>query len=1084
MSWRRSATGWIALGLALDTALAVLDLALGDGVTLIGLLVAGPLVASMSAHLRGTAGVSLYSVALAVGLGPPNGIFATADHAARCAGVLAFGGLSLWLAWLRLERERGIKRLAIQRAIAQALADSITPAAAGPALLGTLGETLDYTAAAIWSVERDDVLRRTSEWHAPGAAVDEFERLSRGMTFARGVGLPGRVWNSGKPAWIRDVLADGNFPRARAAAESGLRGALGVPILGPTGTLGVIEFFAADVREPEPDLTELMLSLGRQLGERIERNRAVEEAAAREVRNRAILESALDAVITMDHRGRVIEFNPAAEEMFDRTREEALGCDMAELIIPPSLRAAHREGLRRYLETGQASVLGSRLELMGLRADGSEFSVELAITRVGTLEPPTFTGYVRDISQRKEAEDQLTRSRTLLAQAEEVARTGSWESDVRSGLVECSNGLYRILDTLPDRAPVTFDAIVQALNADDRDAFEQAIRRALRERGPFELECRAVRCDGSARVLRIAGKVIVDDDGAPLKVVGTAQDISEQIEARAARELLARVVDSSDDAILTNSRDGVITSWNRGAERLYGHAATYAVGKPIDIIIPPERAGEQRDFLRQVFTGESIDHVETERRRSDGRLVTVSLTISPVRDARGRIVSASVIARDVTERRHYEERLRYLAEHDPLTDLLNRRRFEEELSNELARAQRYGLRGAVLCLDIDNFKTVNDSAGHAAGDALIVKTATVLRERLRSTDVVARLGGDEFGVLLPEAAHAEGRAAAEQLLDALRNAMVAVEGQAFHVTASIGVALFESQHANAEDVLVDADLAMYEAKSRGRDQVVVYTMAEGQRARATAKLTWAQRIRDALEGDCFILHWQPILDLSTGKVTHGELLLRMRSDDGELIPPGAFLPAAERLGLIHAIDRWVVCRAIRQVADRRTPYQLPVAINLSGTSIVGDAELMRLIQSEIAGASIAASKFIFEITETAAIANMTEARRFADGLNQLGCRLALDDFGTGFGSFYYLKHLPVHYLKMDGEFIQNLPRSDVDKHLVRAIVEVARGLRIKTIAESVADEETISLLQQLGVDYAQGYHVGRPCRLSEVSPAR
>jgi PAS domain-containing protein len=373
MTWKRSGPVWIVAGLALDTMLAVLDLALGSDVTLIGLLVAGPLVASMSAQLRGTACVSLYGFALAVGLGPSNGTWASADHAARCAGVLAGGGLSVWLAWLRLDRERSNKRLAIQHAIAQALSESTTLAEAGPVILRTLGEMLEWATAAIWRVEPEDVLRRTAEWHATGLAVDEFERLSRDMTFARGVGLPGRVWDTAEPAWIPDVAAYDNLPRFRAAAQSGLHGALGVPILGSSGTLGVIEFFAADARELDSELTELMLSLGRQVGERIERTHAVEEVAAREVRNRAIVESALDAMISMDHHGRVIEFNPAAEATFGYTRAQALGSYMAELIIPPSLRAAHREGLRRYLVTGEGPALGSGSSSPACRPTATSF---------------------------------------------------------------------------------------------------------------------------------------------------------------------------------------------------------------------------------------------------------------------------------------------------------------------------------------------------------------------------------------------------------------------------------------------------------------------------------------------------------------------------------------------------------------------------------------------------------------------------------------------------------------------------------------------------------------------------------------
>jgi diguanylate cyclase (GGDEF)-like protein/PAS domain S-box-containing protein len=1083
MTRKASGTRWLALGLGVDAVLALIDASLGADATLAGLLVTGPLLASISARVRGTALVSAVALALALVLGLVDGVSASADYIVRCSGVTAVGALAVWLAQLALERERATTRLAIQRAIAQALAASTTLAEAAPAILSAIGESLHWQTAAIWRVEREDRLRRVAGWTAATAELEEFERISSEMTFARGVGLPGRVWQHGKPVWISDVLADDNFPRARAAAQGGLHGAVGFPILSVTGTLGVIELFAPEVREPDEEMMELMMSFGGQLGERIERSRAEAEAATREARNRAIVESALDAVITMDHHGRVIEFNPAAEETFGRTREEALGQEMAELIIPPSLRAAHREGLRRYLQTGEGPALGIRLELTGMRSDGSEFPAELAISRIGTLEPPTFTGYVRDISERKQAEERLTKSQRLLADAEEVARTGGWEWDVRSGRVDCSAGLYRILGLPPDGPAVTVAAIIGTVHPDDRDLFEQAIERTLRVRKPFEFECRVVRADSRVRVVRTSGKVVLGEAGESVKLIGTAQDVTAEMEARSERELLASVVDSSDDAILTKSSAGVITSWNGGAERLYGYPAEVAVGQRVDLTVPPQRRDEEGEILRKVFAGESLDHFETQRVLSDGSTVAVSLTVSPVRDASGRIVSASVIARDITERRRYEERLQHLADHDPLTDLLNRRRFEEVLSHELARAERYDSRGAVLSLDIDKFKAINDSGGHAAGDALISEVATVLKDRLRASDVVARLGGDEFGVLLPEAGRDEAQAAAEQILNALRNCAVVVDGQPFRVTVSIGVAVFESQEATAEEVLVDADLAMYGAKTAGRDRVVVYTLEEGRQVRATAKLTWAQRIRDALDHDRFVLYWQPILDLATREVSHGELLLRMLGDDGELIAPGAFLPTAERMGLIHAIDRWVTRRAVHLIADEARGGPLPLAVNLSGKSVVGDPELPHLIENEIGNAAIDPSNLIFEITETAAIANMSEARGFADTISKLGCALALDDFGTGFGSFYYLKYLPVDYVKMDGEFVQNLPRSDTDEHMVRAIVEVAQGMGIKTVAESVADNETIGILRHHGVDYAQGFYVGHPCPLSQMQRA-
>ena len=542
-----------------------------------------------------------------------------------------------------------------------------------------------------------------------------------------------------------------------------------------------------------------------------------------------------------------------------------------------------------------------------------------------------------------------------------------------------------------------------------------------------------------------------------------------------AEQLLNHVVDSTDDAIITMSRDGTITSWNGGAERLYGYSSEEAIGQPATMLDPAANAAREDQRRRKLFAGMEVERHEAEKLRQDGDLIVVSQTMSPVRDPRGRIVCAAVIARDVTERQHYEQRLRYLADYDQLTGLFNRRRFEEELKRELARSGRYGYPGAVLSIDLDNFKSTNEFAGHGAGDAVLGAVARVLKRRFRSSDVVARLGGDEFAVLLSAVDAGAARKAAEDLLAAIHNARPMFGGRSFRITGSIGVATFDSDDATAAELLVNADLAMYAAKAEGRDRIVLYSTSEGRHARATAKLTWAERIRDALDrDDGFVLHMQPILNLATNQISHGELLLRMRDEYGNLIAPSAFLPAAERFGLIHAIDRWVVRQAIQMIARSSGQTMLPVSVNLSGDSVVGDPQLLEMIERELHEASVDPSMLIFEVTETAAIANMPEATTFARKVSELGASLAVDDFGTGFGSFYYLKHLPVDYVKLDGEFIQNLPQSDVDAHMVNAIVGIAQGLGIKTVAESVCDEETIQLLRRQGVDYAQGFYVGRP----------
>jgi diguanylate cyclase (GGDEF)-like protein/PAS domain S-box-containing protein len=675
-------------------------------------------------------------------------------------------------------------------------------------------------------------------------------------------------------------------------------------------------------------------------------------------------------------------------------------------------------------------------------------------------------------SERVEAGSQI-KDEVLLAKAEEIASTGSFERDLRTGVARYSGGFCRVFGVRPD-AELSREVLLERVHRDDRSLVEEAIALSLETRQPFTFEARITRFDGVSRTIRARGMVLFDGQARPLRLIGTVQDVTEEVEAHAAREMLSYVVDSTDDAIITKSREGTITSWNRGAERLYGYSAEEAIGAHVSIIQPSDLAGDQDQMLRRVFGGQSLDHYETERIRKDGKRITVSLTISPVRDANGRILSAAVIARDMTERVRYEQRLRHLADHDQLTGLVNRRRFDEELKRELARAGRYGTRGALLNFDIDNFKAINDAAGHAAGDAVLQEVASVLRSRFRATDVVARLGGDEFCVLLTDVSEDEARAAAENLLLAIRAAPAAFGGKPLRITASIGVTSFESDDSTASELFVNADLAMYAAKAEGRDRVVVYTPTQARMARSLARQPWSERIREALERDEFVLHMQPILDLHSGEISHGEFLLRMRDPHGKLIAPSAFLPTAERLGLIHAIDRWVVSHAIELIAEGGERALPVVGINLSADTVVGDPQMLGLIESEIRRTSVDPGRLIFEVTETAAIANMRDAASFARGLAGLGCGIALDDFGTGFASFYYLKHLPVDYVKLDGEFIQNLPRSEVDEHMVRAIVALSQSLGIKTVAESVNDEETIRLLRDHEVDYAQGFHVGRP----------
>ena len=489
--------------------------------------------------------------------------------------------------------------------------------------------------------------------------------------------------------------------------------------------------------------------------------------------------------------------------------------------------------------------------------------------------------------------------------------------------------------------------------------------------------------------------------------------------------------------------------------------------------------------LKRLLAGGGRGHTfETELRRRDGDEVPVLIAARAVDGESARIVYEGTIT-DITEQKRYQEQLAHLAHHDALTGLYSRRRFVEELERQVANARRSKATGAVLWFGLDRFQEINDSFGHPAGDQVLVEFAGALRRCVRGSDVLARLGGDEFAVALPRIERGPAIALAERLQAVLRAQRVPVEGGGeARVTTSVGLAFFPEPCGSAQEVLADADLALYQAKEEGRDAVRVVQAGEQWRAELQDRIGWAGRLRDALEAAdvaaALEFHAQPILDLKTREVTCFELLLRMRGDDGAPVLPGVFLPVAERFGMMGLVDRWVARRAIRLLAGLAGNGARPVLhVNLSASSLA-DGGLLERISDDLAASGVDPSLLVWEVTESAAIADLHRASEFARRLRTLGCRLALDDFGIGFASLSHLKHLPVDFLKIDGSFVRHLTTDPVDQHLVQAIAQIARGLHKRTIAEFVETAATLELLAGYGIDSAQGFHIGRPGPLDQV----
>jgi diguanylate cyclase (GGDEF)-like protein/PAS domain S-box-containing protein len=536
------------------------------------------------------------------------------------------------------------------------------------------------------------------------------------------------------------------------------------------------------------------------------------------------------------------------------------------------------------------------------------------------------------------------------------------------------------------------------------------------------------------------------------------------------------MVESTDDAVIGKTLDGMITSWNPAAARLYGYAAEEVIGKPIALLAPPDRSDEVPGILERLRRGERVEHFETTRVCKDGTRVVVALSVSPILDSQGRPMGATSIARDITARKQAEQQLQHGALHDALTDLPNRAYFVERMAQALARVRRDpGYRFAVLFLDCDGFKAVNDGLGHEAGDRLLTELAGRLRTCVRPGDVVARLGGDEFTLLLEEVA---GLPDAEQAARRIQDALAApflLAGREVTATASIGVALSEPDHGQLQDLLRDADLAMYHAKQQGRARFQVFDVA--MRDSAAARLDMEADLRNAVDGREFRLMFQPIVELETGHVHGLEALVRWHRPQRGLIPPPEFLPLAEETGLILPIGGWVLreaCRYARRWQDAFTAgAPLRVSVNLSAKQL-RHPHIADEVQTAVRDAGVEPSCLVLEIAEGVLMENVESSTALLHQLRDLGVELYMDDFGAGQASLSSLPRFPLQGIKVDRSFVHRVGGRRIDLDIVRAIVDVARNLRLGVIAEGV---ETVAQRERLiafGCELGQGYLFAKP----------
>jgi diguanylate cyclase (GGDEF)-like protein/PAS domain S-box-containing protein len=687
--------------------------------------------------------------------------------------------------------------------------------------------------------------------------------------------------------------------------------------------------------------------------------------------------------------------------------------------------------------------------------------------------------------RRHRAESELRRQRERVDLAQKAGRSVSWEWYLGDDRIIISRSATALFGLTDDQIPRTGKDLWAQVDPDDREKVRGRILQSLKERRPYSVEHRVQIPGGGTRWLSVRGLPIDGIDGDVTGLVGVSADITDrkltEDALRKERERAQVTLDCIGDGVIRTDHDGLVDFMNPAAEHLTGWSARDARGRSIAEVYRAEfdGAGRRRqdpvtECLRTGRVITSSDWCSLVRR--DEITFAIRDSAAPLISASGEAFGVVITFTDVSHTLSLEREMAFLAAHDSLTGLMNRHQFEVALGDALAKAKFKGQNHALCFIDLDAFKLVNDSCGHAAGDEMLLQIAGALESRTEPGTVLARLGGDEFGVLYLDLDLDEARDRADHMREALSEVRFVWHDRVFQVGASIGIVPVTQSSDSLEALLAAADAACYVAKERGRNQIHVSCPDDQEVAARHREMRGPPRITSAFAENRFRLYTQVIRPIARDDDPQiVELLLRMVDEEGGIIEPGYFLPAAERYRMMLSVDQWVIHSGLETVARLRAdfPDGTIFSLNLSGQSL-GDTSLLGLILNEIQRSDLRPETLCFEITETAAISNIAAAQSFIETLADRGCLFALDDFGSGLSSFRYLRHLGVTYLKVDGNLIRDVSVDPIHREMVSAINRIGKTMGLRTIGEWVEDDAALQVLRELGLDYAQGHWIGRP----------
>lgn len=790
-----------------------------------------------------------------------------------------------------------------------------------------------------------------------------------------------------------------------------------------------------------------------------------------------------DGIITIDENGDILTCNAAAERLFGYTSKEVTGRPIT------SLMTGLKDMSKRQGPTGQGVVLDARAqEIEATHRDGNPIYVEFCMGQMDLPEQKAFILTIRDCTNRKRSEDRLRESETRLADAQRLAQFGNWHWNIKGNVLTWSDQVFIIFGLDKNKVELDFQkSFMDAIHPEDREMVEQEMQRCRDTLESYDIDYRINLPDGTTRYINVKGVINVDRADRAVSLSGTVVDISGRKAAertiRESEERFSATFNHAATGMALIAPDGKILRANERLCDMLGYSREKICNFTTTAITCVEDIPDEYPLTADLLAGKAHQYTMEKRfLSSNGEKIWVNQSVSLIRDQDGKPAYFVAVIEDIRDRKKYDEELQHLAHYDTLTGLPNRTLFNDRLDETTKRARRSGTEFAVMFLDLDRFKKINDTFGHKWGDEFLNEVAARIQKCVRDADTVSRLSGDEFAIILHDIDGGERAAqVAKRILSSIA-VPYKIDNSEVFVTSSIGISVFPDDGADAEVLLRCADSAMYSAKDAGKNNYRFFDQVLD--AMSHQKLELEIRLRQAMEDGALQLHYQPKINIQEGKISGAEALLRWRDSKLGNIPPDTFIPLAEDSGLIHALGEFVLreaCRQIRAWDDAGHNFGT-VSVNFSIRQLFRK-ETISDIRQIIEEAGIAPSRIMLELAETAVIDDPESCCDFIKELRKIGVGIALDKFGIGLSSINYLRNLEISEIKIDRSFIGELDRKEESVALVSAIIRIAKGFGINCVAEGVENGEQLKFIKEIDCRFAQGFYLSKPVPAAEFERA-